>query len=224
MSGPKNTVHCPDYCQPFNCGPGKIWNLVKSHLGTEACKNQKRKTDKAKATSQITELTSFFGRAKVTPATPFVSMKASEPMQVKTLKTSHIPTSQSFPKSTITPQSPPSLSPSAPPFMVEFIALAAQLPSIVPEGKDHDVFAIFVSEDPSAVVPEGMSDEDAWEQVLDPMLNRVFQGVTDDELGMLVRRGRRGVDGFASFMMFWIERGVGIFEPRVDRLSRVIQR
>jgi hypothetical protein len=190
----------------------------------ETCKNQKRKTDKAKATSQITELTSFFGQAKVTPATSFVSVKASEPLKVRPLKTSHAshdPTPKSFPASTIIP---PSLSPSTPPFMIEFIALAGQLPSTVPERKEDDVFAIFSSEDPSTVVPEGMSDEDAWEQVLDPMLNQVFQGVTDDKLGGLVRQGRRGVDGFASFMMFWIERGVGIFEPRVDRLSRVIKR
>jgi hypothetical protein len=221
MSGPKNTVNCR---HPFNCGPGKIWNLVKSHLGMETCKNQKCKTDKAKATSQITELTSFFGQAKVTPATPFVSVKASEPLKVRPLKMSHAsddPTPKSFPASTIIP---PSLNPSTPPFMIEFITLARQLPSIVPEGKEDNVFVIFSSEDPSTVVPEGMSDEDAWEQVLDLMLNQVFQGVTDDKLGGLVRRGRRGVDGFASFMMFWIERGVGIFEPRVDRLSRVIKR
>ena len=136
MSGPKIAVNCPDCRHPFNCGPGKIWNLVKSHLGTETCKSQKRKTDKAKATSQITELTSFFGRAKVMPATPFVSVKASEPLNVRPLKTSHAshdPTPKSFPASAIIPPSP---SPSTPLFMIEFIILGkGQLPSTVPDSE-----------------------------------------------------------------------------------------
>jgi hypothetical protein len=75
--------------------------------------------------------------------------------------------------------------------MAKFILLMTKLLSMVPEGNENDVFAIF-SGDPRAGIPDGMLDEDAWEQILDPMLNRIFQGVSDDELGALLRRGRMG--------------------------------
>jgi hypothetical protein len=151
MNGPKNTVTCPACGSDFNCGPGKIWNLVKQHIPSQTCAERKARRGKQKADGlRTTLLTSFFAKATDKSA-QLVPSKVSPPTKVKPSTPSTFTPTTSSSTPPLIPKTA-AIDRSIPPFMVEFIALVAGLPSTVPEGEDRDVFAVF-SGDPSAQVP-----------------------------------------------------------------------
>jgi hypothetical protein len=107
--------------------------------------------------------------------------------------------------------------------MTEFVALVGSLPATIPEGKDGDALAVFGG-DPSVHLVLGMRNDELWEDVINPMLDRVFSGRHRDNWEEVVRRGEKGLGGFCAFVSFWIRKGVEsiLFEPRIENLTEAI--
>jgi hypothetical protein len=106
--------------------------------------------------------------------------------------------------------------------MAQFLTLVAELPAMIPDGKDGDVLAAF-SRHPSTYITAGTSDDELWEEVINPMLDHAFAGRSDSQWEGVITRGKQGLDGFCVFAAYWIQRKVGVWEPRIERLTRAIQ-
>jgi hypothetical protein len=114
--------------------------------------------------------------------------------------------------------------PPTPPFLIDFQALVASLPTTVPYGTHDDRLAAF-SGDPERLV-DGRSNEELWEDVVNPLLDRTLSGIQEDKEGELIRRGTMGLDGFCAFVGFWIGKGLDpvLFIPRVERITYIINK
>lgn len=72
------------------------------------------------------------------------------------------------------------------------------LPDSVPIGQDTEPFAVF-SGNPRDLIA---AEDDPWEDVIDPSLNRVIGfGTSTRQIADMIRRGPLGIDGFCR----WIE-------------------
>ena len=82
------------------------------------------------------------------------------------------------------------------------------------------------SGDPSVYMITGVSKDDIWEEMVNPMLDHTFGGLRDDQWEPVIRRGDIELGGFCAFMMFFIERQVegALFTPRIENLTWVIHR
>jgi hypothetical protein len=193
-------------------------NLVKGHLGRKTCSDQKTQKDKIdKINRTSTKLTTFFGKVKekatlipstVSPALTINSATAPEPGPSNPLFTP--------------PPNASNIEP-MPLFMVQFNSVAASLPPTIPLAEDGDVLAKF-SHPSELLVGEGTSVDDLWEEVVNPLLHYISWAMSDDELRAIIRRGVKGVDGFGSFVMFWIGKGISasLFESRVERITQIM--
>jgi hypothetical protein len=75
---------------------------------------------------------------------------------------------------------------------------SARLPESVPVGQYSDPFAVFSGDPRDSIV----ANDDPWESVIDPCLNRVIGfGVSTHQIADIIRRGPFGIDGFCR----WIE-------------------
>ena len=69
---------------------------------------------------------------------------------------------------------------------------SARLPESVPVGQYSDPFAVFSGDPRDSIV----ADDDPWESVIDPCLNRVIGfGVSTHQIADIIRRGPFGIDG-----------------------------
>lgn len=101
--------------------------------------------------------------------------------------------------------------------------LTSQLPSSVLVADGSDILAYFSKNPCASILPE----QDAWEDLIDPALNRIFGfGKQPDEIAQFIRRGPLGMDGFCS----WIETCItdlkvkpALLEMRLERVFNAIK-
>ena len=93
-------------------------------------------------------------------------------------------------------------------FLERFQYLINNLPDTTPEASDHDMLAIFNArpcdfDDTS--VPSGK----LWEEVVNKILKSAFGWGTEGNMDDIICRGRKGLDGLAKFLKYFIvKRGV----------------
>jgi hypothetical protein len=104
------------------------------------------------------------------------------------------------------------------PILQELFHTIQTLPETVPIGVPSDVLAAFFSS-PKDLVQDG---EDAWEDVVNPMLDRMLGfGATADAIRALIRRGKYGMDGLYRFIKSCIcdlNIHTGLLEGKIERL------
>jgi hypothetical protein len=101
--------------------------------------------------------------------------------------------------------------------------LATRLPSSIPLGQISDTIAIF-SHDPRLNL---VTDEDPWETLVDPTLNRVIgYGKQTVEIAGLIRRGEYGIDGFCNYIKICINDlniAPALLETRLERVADAVK-
>jgi hypothetical protein len=109
---------------------------------------------------------------------------------------------------------------SAHPLITRLCALSSRLPKIVPIGQESDPFAVFSGDPRDSIVAD--SDDDPWESVIDPALNRVIGfGVSTRQIADIMRRGHFGIDGFCQWIkicMVELEISPALLEMRLERV------
>jgi hypothetical protein len=92
------------------------------------------------------------------------------------------------------------------------------LPDTVPLGLPEDSLAA-LSYSPKDLL---LDDQDAWEDVVNPTLDRILGfGVTSDAIRDLIRRGRYGMDSVYRYFHTCVhDLGIhaGLFEGKIERL------
>jgi hypothetical protein len=84
------------------------------------------------------------------------------------------------------------------PLVTRLRTISMRLPDSVPIGQDTEPFAMFSGDPRDSIVAE----DDPWENVIDPSLNRVIGfGTSTRQIADMIRRGPLGIDGFCR----WIE-------------------
>ena len=93
-------------------------------------------------------------------------------------------------------------------FLKRFQRLINDLPDTIAEGTDHDVLAIF-SRRPSDFDDMSVPSGELWEEVINKILKSVFGWGMEGKMDDITRRGRKGLDGLADFLKYFIvKRGV----------------
>ena len=96
--------------------------------------------------------------------------------------------------------------------------LTSCLSTAIPIASDTDVLACFKDSPGLSVIP----GEDAWETVVDPLLNRTIGfGRQTTEIAQFIRRGCFGMDGFCAWIEICInELGIdaSLLEMRLERV------
>jgi hypothetical protein len=107
-----------------------------------------------------------------------------------------------------------------PTLLTRLHTLAVNLPLSIPIGSQDEPLGCF------AVNPKDLilADQDAWEDVIDPMFNQVIGfGKSTLEIAAFIRRGEYGMDGFCKWTAVCVEQ-LGIPLSLLEmRLERVIQ-
>ena len=96
----------------------------------------------------------------------------------------------------------------------------------VPEAQDNDKLAIF-SGNPKDFNNESLDLDSLWEEVLNPLLKLSLGWGTEGDMYKIVHRGRKGVEGLAMFVTYFIEeRGVSdsLFEGKLSYLLHFLEK
>jgi hypothetical protein len=117
-------------------------------------------------------------------------------------------------------QTSTSATPTAHPLITRLCALSSQLPEDIPIGQESDPFAIFSGDPQESIVAN--SNDDPWEYVVDPALNRVIGfGVSARQIADIIKRGPFGIDGFCQWIkicMVELEVSPVLLEMRLVRV------
>jgi hypothetical protein len=104
------------------------------------------------------------------------------------------------------------------PLMTRLRTISMHLPKSVPVGQESEPFAAF-SGDPRDSI---MADDDPWESVIDPCLNRVIGfGASTRQIADIIRRGPFGIDGFCQWIeicLVELEISPELLEMRLERV------
>ncbi|KAJ7592440.1 hypothetical protein C8J56DRAFT_1161638 [Mycena floridula] len=211
-----NKCICPHCHSPRGLGPGGVANILKRHVLTAACKQERAKHDASLSQHGIQGFLKRQGpkvASTVTPPLPLPQGLSTVIMNAARNAAASLPDSSSQCVS-ILPE------PILPKFLQKLAALTARLPDTVPEATSSDALADFCA------LPEGPeTGDELWEETVNRMLHRVFQGTSFEGIQTIIRRGEKGMDGFIRFVAHATGvRGIPemLFHQQVDILTRAI--
>jgi len=220
---------CPDCGTRVHCGTIGLANLEKRHRGTKTCIEAKAKRDKDAAKKKNGSLLTFFQRPRASAVPSKIPM--SMPVQSYKMAAAEAPDVDPIISATFEKSKPASSSKSIPMpevsgFLDKLQHLIKHIPDSIPEAQDNDKLAIF-SGNPKDFDNESLDPDGLWEEVLNPLLKSSLGWGTEGDMDEIVRRGRKGVEGLAIFVTYFIEeRGVSdsLFEGKLSYLLRFLEK
>jgi len=220
---------CPDCGTRVHCGTIGLANLEKRHRGTKTCIEAKAKRNKEAAKQKNGSLLTFFQRPKV-PAVPSMvptslpvhgyKMAAVGDSDVST----RIPMTSKNNRAASPSESTPT--PRVSSVLDKLQHLIENLPDSVPEAGDNDKLAIFGG-NPKDFDDERLDPDGLWEEVLNPLLKSRLGWGTEGNMDVIIRKGKKGVEGLATFVKYFMEeRGVsnGLFEGKLTYLLSSLEK
>jgi len=196
---------CPDCKTCVHCGSVGLANLKKNHHGKKICVKAREKCEKEEQVSKWPNLLSFFNQPKVTPV----------PLTI--LRSTHVQGIYSVPRPI--PAGPTT-------FLQNLYHLIESLPNTVPEAFDYDKLAIFEG-NPMHFDDLTLDVDSLWETVLNAQLKSVLGWGKEEDLGLIIWRGRKGLDSLANFVKYLIvKQGVkeSLFEGKLLHLMTTLQK
>ena len=96
------------------------------------------------------------------------------------------------------------------------------IPGRLPDATEADEIAVFCQD-----IPTNMDQDDAWESVLDPLLNRFLGfGRSLESIAAALRGGQRGLQSMARYIREFVSRydiDAGLLEGKMERLIQAIE-
>jgi len=123
-------------------------------------------------------------------------------------------------------QSEPVAAPIVTDFLETLHHLIKNLPDTVPEASDYDKLAVFEG-NPMHFDDPALDADELWENVLNVQLKSALGWGMDEDMDPIIRRGRKGLDGLANFVKYFIvKRGVKVclFEGKLSHLMIALQK
>uniref|UniRef100_A0A8H7XX72 Uncharacterized protein n=1 Tax=Psilocybe cubensis TaxID=181762 RepID=A0A8H7XX72_PSICU len=198
---------CPDCQKAIKCGPGGSKNLNLRHRGTAKCKAAAAKLS-TKAKLKDSSLKGFFMKrgpalARVPTTTTLPVILPKDTPLCETTTTDNV---LSQPPPSVTPE--PSCAPTVKWFKSNLAnALQTLVDGLPPPSTDialaDNILSAFHT-DPSNYNNPLVSDEDLWEEVLNPLLKDILGWGTELDVEAIVRGNRDGLNGLAPFVEFFV--------------------
>lgn len=110
-------------------------------------------------------------------------------------------------------------------FLEKLNNLAKSLPDTIPVASTGDVLAKF-GQDPANFDDEASSVDNLWEEEINPQLKRVLGWGTEGNMKVLIQRGKKGVEGLATYATYFVEkRGISesLFEGKLSHLVLALE-
>ena len=213
----------------MHCGIIGLANLKKRHRGTKTCIEAKLKRDKEATKKKDGSLLTFFQR----PKAPAVPSMISTSMPVHSYKMAATKASDVDPIISATSEKNivASSSKSIPisrvsGFLNKLQHLIKNIPDSIPEAGDNDRLAAFGG-NPKDFDDESLDPDGLWEEVLNPLLKSSLGWGTEGNMDEIIRKGRKGVEGLATFIKYFIEeRGVSdsLFEGKLSYMLSYLEK
>ena len=96
------------------------------------------------------------------------------------------------------------------------------LPNILPDASDTDEIAVFAQD-----IPTDMDGDDAWEEFLDPLLNRFLGfGRSIESISAMLQGGESGLTAIVRYLRKFVERyriDGALLEGKLERLIEAIE-
>jgi hypothetical protein len=216
---------CPDCLTRINCGPSGLANLDKRHRQTPTCDNNKAKRAKEELKNQKAKknrsLLNYFTKpkaasipSKVNNTAPVHSHKLALEVAIHTGLQPECE-ELAFPSKAVVFNG----------FLARFQFLIKNLPESIPEASDYDKLAIFGAR-PCDFDDTSISSGDLWEEVVNKVLKSTFGWGMEGNMDEIIRRGKKGLDGLAEFVKYFVvKRGVdeALFEGKLSYLMRALE-
>ena len=220
-------AQCPDCGTRIHCGTVGLVNLEKRHRGKKICLETKAKRDKNMKTKKNGTLLSFFNQPKTSlvPSTiPAIQpvLSPALPQEENTPNTETAVVAQQDGKQGRVPIIKRLR---VSPFVEKLTDLATKLPHTIPEASDNDKLSEF-GQDPANFDDNTINRDDLWEEEINPRLKRVLGWGTEGSMKELIRRGKKGVEGLAMYVGYFVEeRGVNesLFEGKLSHLMMALE-
>lgn len=222
---------CPNCLTLIYCGTVRLANLEKQHCRKKVCQENKAKHAKElqnQKQKRNGSLLNFFKGPKATHIPSKVSNIApihSNSLALEKVANTGVVTSintqseGALPPPKVTPE------PASSSFLERFLYLINNLPEIIPEASDYDALAIF-SAIPCDFNDTSIPSGELWEEVVNKTLKFVFGWGIDGNLDDIICQGRKGLDGLADFVKYFIvKRGVdeALFEGKLSYLMTALE-
>ena len=217
---------CPDCKTRIHCGSVGLANLEKNHRGKKICVKAKEKREKEEQAAKRPNLLNFFTRPKA--ASVPLTISRSTPIHGRTMAQ---PGEKAVPAAVIKQKDPNGQSVHiAAPVVTDFLEtlhhLIKNLPDTVPEASDYDKLAVFEG-NPMQFDDPTLDADELWENVLNAQLKSVLGWGMEGDMDLVIRRGRKGLDGLENFVKYFIvKRGVNpsLFEGKLSHLMIALQK
>lgn len=111
-------------------------------------------------------------------------------------------------------------------FLNKLRYLIKNIPDSIPEGGDDDKLAAFCG-NPKDLDDRSLDPDGLWEEVLNPLLKSSLGWGKERDMKAIIRKGRKGVEGLATFVGYFIEeRGVSdsLFEGKLSYMLSYLEK
>ena len=226
-------VACPSCKANIRVGMGGLQNFLKQHKPgiSKACQLNLQKKNSTSAHQQSQpRLESFFKKG------PKALIPPTIPTPLRVVAYAMEPTSSgpSLVNSALTSSGPPGIKPASTGptrvpdplvnnLLTKLESAIANLPNL-PEASERDELAVFAQH-----IPTDMNQDDAWESLLDPLLNRFLGfGRSIESISEALRGGEMGLVAMARFLRTFVARyhveGLGaLLEGKLNQLMKAIE-
>lgn len=220
---------CPDCLTRINCGPTGLANLEKRHRQTPTCYNNRAKRAKEELKNQKKKkngsLLNYFKNPKATSIPSTVSNPA--PVHSHKLAPEQVADTRAALPTALQYDEPIFLSKAVVfnGFLARFQYLIENLPESIPEASDYDRLAIFAVR-PCDFDDTSIPSGELWEEVVNKVLKSMFGWGMEGNMDDIIRRGRKGLDGLAEFVKYFVvKRGVdeALFEGKLSYLMCALE-
>lgn len=222
-------TECPDCGTRVHCGIIGLANLEKRHRGTKTCIEAKAKHDKEATKKKNGSLLTFFGRPKASAVPSIIptSVPVHSHRMAATLGIGvHLDNDAASSVLEVTEIMGSASGASVSRFLNKLQRLIKNIPVDIPEAGDNDKLAIFGG-NPKDFDNDGLDPDDLWEEVLNPLLKSSLGWGSEGNMEEIICRGRRGAEGLAMFVEYFVEkRGVSesLFEGKLSYLLSCLEK
>ena len=215
-----------------NVGTGGPKNFEIHLASKKHLRNVKAAEDASKA-SKCNRISNFFVKQR-DPPPPYQAPPAPQLLALKPSTSTHaVSSTDNLDVIDVDANLPPSscnrtgvsATSSTHPLITHLCTLSSRLPEIVPIGQESDPLAVFSGDPRDLIVAD--SDDDLWESVIDPTLNRVIGfGISTRQIADIIRRGPFGIDGFCQWIKICtveLKISPALLEMRLERVSDALK-